>query len=216
MKHIGTCAACQQAYIRSRPLRGTTCSPICAGQLYRRKREVRLCAECNQSFERIPSSPVKHCSLRCFNSRTTRKPDMIRICERCNISFKRLPGHKKQRFCSKRCGRLKPFKPPEYRVCRFCKITFFPSHGLQLYCSRACGSRIRPAGRKRHKKALLAIARNCHRCGWATEGRILELHHMDRNRRNNKQDNLALLCPNCHALDHFHAHDGRFTLFSST
>jgi len=30
-----------------------------------------------------------------------------------------------------------------------------------------------------------------------------EIHHRDRNRENNKMDNLVLLCPNCHSLMHW-------------
>jgi len=30
-----------------------------------------------------------------------------------------------------------------------------------------------------------------------------EIHHRDRNRENNKMDNLLLLCPNCHSTMHW-------------
>lgn len=45
----------------------------------------------------------------------------------------------------------------------------------------------------------------CSRCGWGEinpyTGRIpLEVHHEDGNYLNNSEDNLELLCPNCHAL----------------
>ena len=43
----------------------------------------------------------------------------------------------------------------------------------------------------------------CATCGgtrWQDQPMPLELHHRDGDRRNNVLDNLALLCPNCHAL----------------
>lgn len=45
----------------------------------------------------------------------------------------------------------------------------------------------------------------CEKCGWGeinsyTETLPLEVHHKDGNYRNNKEDNLELLCPNCHSL----------------
>lgn len=45
----------------------------------------------------------------------------------------------------------------------------------------------------------------CQLCGWGEKnpftGNIpLELEHLDGNYANNKEENLAILCPNCHSL----------------
>ena len=45
----------------------------------------------------------------------------------------------------------------------------------------------------------------CARCGWSkinifTNNIPLEIEHIDGNYENNNEDNLILLCPNCHAL----------------
>ncbi len=45
----------------------------------------------------------------------------------------------------------------------------------------------------------------CARCGWGeiniyTKNIPLEIEHIDGNYRNNNEDNLILLCPNCHSL----------------
>jgi hypothetical protein len=45
----------------------------------------------------------------------------------------------------------------------------------------------------------------CQRCGWsernAKTGRVpLEIEHIDGNWRNNREENLTVICPNCHAL----------------
>jgi hypothetical protein len=45
----------------------------------------------------------------------------------------------------------------------------------------------------------------CARCGWGeknpyTKNIPLEIEHIDGNFLNNKEDNLILLCPNCHSL----------------
>lgn len=45
----------------------------------------------------------------------------------------------------------------------------------------------------------------CARCGWSeinpyTKNIPLEIEHIDGNYKNNSEDNLTLLCPNCHSL----------------
>lgn len=56
------------------------------------------------------------------------------------------------------------------------------------------------------RRYLFERANNkCEVCGWdsvnKTTGKIpLEINHKDGNFRNNKEENLELLCPNCHSL----------------
>ena len=45
----------------------------------------------------------------------------------------------------------------------------------------------------------------CEKCGWGeinpfTNTLPLEIHHLDGDYRNNQEDNLQVLCPNCHSL----------------
>lgn len=45
----------------------------------------------------------------------------------------------------------------------------------------------------------------CAKCGWGEENPYshtipLEVEHIDGNFQNNNEDNLILLCPNCHSL----------------
>jgi predicted HNH restriction endonuclease len=42
----------------------------------------------------------------------------------------------------------------------------------------------------------------CEKCGYDEVPGILIVHHKDRNRANNELNNLAVLCPNCHAIEH--------------
>ena len=56
------------------------------------------------------------------------------------------------------------------------------------------------------KKYLFNKYQNkCARCGWGEVNKYtgnipLEVEHIDGNYQNNKEDNLILLCPNCHSL----------------
>lgn len=52
------------------------------------------------------------------------------------------------------------------------------------------------------KKFLKSVrGKQCERCGFAIH-EILEIHHKNRNRSDNRLENLELVCPNCHAKEH--------------
>ena len=42
----------------------------------------------------------------------------------------------------------------------------------------------------------------CERCRY-NKHEILQAHHKDRNTNNNELENLELICPNCHAEEHY-------------
>lgn len=47
----------------------------------------------------------------------------------------------------------------------------------------------------------------CEKCGiheWNNEKIVLDLHHINLNNLDNRIENLILLCPNCHSLEHKH------------
>lgn len=55
------------------------------------------------------------------------------------------------------------------------------------------------------KYLLLKIDNKCSKCGWneinLTTGRSpLQVNHIDGNGENHKEENLEIICPNCHAL----------------
>ena len=48
------------------------------------------------------------------------------------------------------------------------------------------------------EKAFREYEHKCTICDWNEDSDVLEVHHIDENRENNKIDNLIILCPICH------------------
>jgi hypothetical protein len=51
---------------------------------------------------------------------------------------------------------------------------------------------------------------HCSKCGYDRHPEILEVNHIDCNRKNNRIENLEVLCPNCHREFHFLTQTGHW------
>lgn len=58
--------------------------------------------------------------------------------------------------------------------------------------------------------AFREYAHECRECKWNKHPEVLEVHHKDTNRENNKLDNLEILCPTCHFTHHFLTKTGKW------
>ncbi len=108
------------------------------------------------------------------------------------------------------------------KACDNCKENLTERWQLK-YCSNKCQSEAQykkyiEQWKHGHKKILTkniskhikkyfldTYGEKCSQCGWKeknekTGGVPLEIDHMDGNSNNNIENNLRLLCPNCHAL----------------
>ena len=97
-------------------------------------------------------------------------------------------------------------KQGEYVRCAQCGKEFYkPPARLKTtkkhFCSRECKQQSRTTGSHIPRKRLLKKYTNCQLCG-LNEPEILVIHHKDGNRLNNADENLIVLCPNCHARVH--------------
>lgn len=51
----------------------------------------------------------------------------------------------------------------------------------------------------------------CERCGYDKHIAGIEVHHKDRNRENNAEDNLEVLCAICHNIEHYNEKENDLT-----
>ena len=146
-----------------------------------------------------------------------------RNCQFCQKSFdapvKEL-NRGNGRFCSRTCGRHAKRPKPNNSICAYCNLPFYrsPSHKLVsksglLFCCRAHKDVSQRIGGIEaiqpghygsgeyadYRKLALESSKVCVRCGY---DKYVVVHHKDRNRSNNSIENLEVLCPNCHALEH--------------
>lgn len=115
-------------------------------------------------------------------------------------------------FCGQTCYGISQRKETPCIVCG----NLILAGANKKTCNRACSNKNR-AGmsyRGRERKDKVAYQRGlkirlinqrgpaCERCSY-NKIEVLQVHHRDRDRKNNALKNLALICPNCHAEEHY-------------
>lgn len=136
------------------------------------------------------------------------------MAERSRRISKALTGKKMPWVSQFMKGRTPPNKGKSIYPVRQCKRCGkgFRSDSRKLYCSRDCYvADLRENWRKLHpnhpyassfsKRTLIREIGRCERCG-CRDLRILMAHHKDGNRKNNVRENLLVVCPNDHAVEH--------------
>jgi len=149
-------------------------------------------------------------------------------CETCKQPFYVTPSRLRQverkgaviRYCSLKCRpyarEFNPFWRKHHTAETIAKMMEHPNHpkfvsGPTNPNSSFYGPSFRGSTAEWWKRYLLDTLGKCQQCGYDTEPGILTLHHIDRNPHRNCMENIRLLCPICHALDHFTAKDGQFS-----
>ena len=194
--------------------------------------KVRVkCDYCGNEFYRYPSQLAGkdkvYCSEEC---RWQIGRELNLRCDYCGNAFHRAPSEIAkwadrgctQTYCSRECyDRARQASLPEghrpagrwgkhYAECIQCGKSMYlrPSRihtDHENFCSMACRREFRLthpergvwAARKHSKQQHTT----CQVCG-LDELAILVTHHIDGNRKNNRQENLIVLCPNCHTRMH--------------
>lgn len=126
------------------------------------------------------------------------------------------------KYCSKKCQAKTQIRG-KWLECDYCgkKIyrtprDFRKSKSRSFFCSKKChcsweneNTRCGEnapnwvAGESAYRQLLKRYGKSekCRICG-ITDKRVLVVHHIDSNRKNNKPENLEWLCRNCHCIVH--------------
>lgn len=118
-------------------------------------------------------------------------------------------------FCCSACYGVSCRKETECVICG--KLILAGLH--KKTCSRSCSNKNRagivykvnrPKDKVVTQRAIkLRIFKlkgeKCERCSY-NKSEILQLHHKNRNRNDNRVENLEIICPNCHYEEHFLNH----------
>lgn len=134
------------------------------------------------------------------------------------------------KYCSQSCAslyqRAYELKPEPNVICAHCGVKFHMSDSKKknsksglYFCSRAHKDEaqriggivaIQPAHfgtgspeNTYRRKVFATRPKICERCGYDKHEAAIIVHHKDRNRQNDADDNLEVLCANCHAIEHW-------------
>ena len=133
----------------------------------------------------------------------------------CKIPIYRRPAEIKKNqgkvFCSMSCYGISSRKEKPCIVCGKLILA-----GLnKKTCNRSCSNIYRtgikykinsPRDKVKSQQALKvklleSRGKKCERCNYE-KYQILEIHHKNKDRKDNTTENLLLICPNCHAEEH--------------
>ena len=150
------------------------------------------CKVCGRKFKpnisHLKRGWSKCCSKKCRDE--SLKNGKFVSCDTCGKKVWRTPRHFKYSksgkfFCTKSCQTL-------WRN----KVYSGPNHALWIEGSSS------GFYRKKFLKSNIPVI--CNLCN-EKDKRILQVHHIDGDRQNNKIDNLVWVCLNCHHLIHNHS-----------
>jgi len=185
------------------------------------KKSNKICKFCGKVFCDYKNNHRKYCSKKCYQqSRGDNREE--KICLVCGKKFKVYPNRKdKAKYCSCKCywRAMKDKMPSNINILIASPPWNKGKHtGLVPKSAYKKGDKhvywqggisFEPYSVGFNKKLKLKIRRRdnftCQECGYTEKqlGYILNIHHIDYDKKNDKEKNLISLCNNCHSQTNF-------------
>ena len=153
--------------------------------------EIRKCKnkDCPNKFSVKPYNPRVYCSQNCAaHVNNLKRPHLLTICLRCGGKTKR----SYYKYCSNKCQTT--YQHNQY-IQRWKK-------GLE---NGEIGVNTKATSYHLKRYLLETYGNKCTECGWSRvnqfTGKVpLEIDHKNGDSHDNSENNLRLICPNCHSL----------------
>ena len=183
-----------------------------------RNRVDMVCPQCGKHFMGSPDHGAKFCSLACAAASTS--ITKMLTCIDCGKQFE-FHGRTRKLRCDDCWRKHRSQQTMQYRKAKH------PEVQIGVGSGHAQNPNMTPEERAKHAEHLAnrrALYRKkveegkysgtytyrdiltghdvCELCGYSAHQSAIVVHHKDMDRTNNKPENLAILCSNCHAVVH--------------
>jgi hypothetical protein len=168
---------------------------------------VYVRAHRNQTFQ--------YCSTKCKWDWEVINQQIPVDCKVCGKTFTVIACRRETaKYCSRACYYRAMQRVGSIELqCVVCGKSFQRPPSRAIYANPVCDKNCRGLLMRTSAPSSAAQARKwlerrgsfkaCSRCGYDAHPEILVVHHRDYDRRNNSANNFEVLCPNCHAIEHY-------------
>jgi len=179
--------------------------------------KLMSCIQCGTQVMVRPHrwKTFRYCSRKCLWAWKNANERIQKSCQICGKPFSVIAFREKTaKYCSRHCYyKAMNGKGSVELQCVVCGAIFRRPPSQAIYANPVCDKTCRGLLMRTEKPGSASTARawlarrnilmKCNRCGYDAVPQILVIHHRDEDRSNNAVVNLEILCPNCHALEHY-------------
>ena len=163
----------------------------------------KICNTCKITFE--GRGNTRYCSKECGKRQRTYWKHHTLTCLTCKIEYR--SRNPTQQYCSTICYGKKMNKSKEVN-CAWCGKTISKplcklKRNTLFFCNKSHKAKAdtKDGPHKAYRKyALRELPNECIVCEYDKDIRMLDVDHINSDRKNNSLDNLQLICVWCHAL----------------